>query len=143
MGREQAHPLLGVPRLWSRRRGRRPDGCAATGRRTRRAGAPGRQGQGRADQPLRLAASVLAVIRPTTAADLPQAREFARQVRECHPMAVTGLRLLTMVGKHQWATDMLRALEDGGHIRCIGPDRRCPRMYRGDLVGQLYGVPRT
>jgi hypothetical protein len=81
------------------------------------------------------------VIRPTTAADLPIAREFARQVRECHPMPVTGLRLLSMVGKHQWATDMIRALEDGGHIRCLGPDRACPRAYRGDLVGQLYGVP--
>jgi hypothetical protein len=78
-------------------------------------------------------------MRPTTSADLPEARRFVEMCRAAGG-PITGLRLLSLAKNHERATDMLRALEDRGDVRCTGMDPKCPKTYRTDLVGQLYEV---
>jgi hypothetical protein len=83
-------------------------------------------------------------VTPTTAADHPQARAFLDRLRVGGP--ASGLRLLYAVvaagGNHARATDQLRALEDRGLVRCLGPDPAAPSVHRGELVGQLYEARR-
>ena len=69
--------------------------------------------------------------------DHPDARWFADRVRRSTTPR-SGLALLHVTGSFELATTILRALEDAGLIRCAGPDPDCPRVWRVDLVGQLY-----
>ncbi len=72
-------------------------------------------------------------MKPTSAADLPEARWFLDRLRGA---PCSGLVLLHKVGNHERATHYLRALEDEGLIRplegAIGPRS----AWQGNLVGQ-------
>lgn len=77
--------------------------------------------------------------RPTSAADLLPARRFLQAAKDARA-PISGLRMLSMAGGSiDQATTYLRALEDiSKEIRCVGPIKDCPKMFRGHLVGQMY-----